>query len=217
MSTTKITSNPAKGTAAIEELQKLLQRLSPEERDQMAQAGVTVPTGDITAIIKREYKWGLLCRQCGNLALFFLGDSWEVDGITYDQPPALPHNRIAWTQHLPPSDIDRHEPRCQCCGVPVTVNSGGGFEYANKRLVRLADWDQSRDVRYNRAEAQRVNTAASKGTGAVQGAGDTDFRLRDTPASATMDKQRGEGFSQQLEQFAEQSGAADFARGNFNA
>jgi hypothetical protein len=211
-----------KSAAAIAELQKVFNRLSPEARDNLARAGVTIPQGDISALSTGKYKFGLRCTKCNKVALYFVGTEWELRGEKHEMPPPMPHYEIAWTQHLPPSEIDRHEPRCQHCGVVLPRQQSGAFDYGNQllnsdsatgrsKLVLVEEFESSRDKAFDRSYVQKFRRERDKGPGSVDAAGIShDYVQKPKPASEVIDEKFGEGTADRLEQVAQSTGVAEY-------
>lgn len=195
----------------IRKLQDVFEGLTPETRETLARAGVTVPEGDIEAIVQGKHKYGLRCTQCQRIALYFVGDTWTIDGIVYDEPPPVPHRRVAWTQNLPSHEIDRNEPRCQHCKVPVPLQPDGSF-MRDRRLTLMEKWNDSRDQRYDKAKAKDVVKQATKIASQVPkelaptGVGTENFNASDRPVSQVIAEQRGVNVLPQIEAIAAASG-----------
>ena len=200
----------SKSDDTISQLQKLVESMSSEDRDKLERAGVVLPTGSLTAVRDERFKYGLRCTHCNRIALYFVGDSWEVDGQVTDMPPPLPHHRLMWTQELPPGEIDRHTPRCQHCAVPVTLNKDGSFARERSRVILVAEWQSSRDKSYaeGRKEAKR-REAGSATVENVEGLS-TDYSTPKEPVSAVIARQRGEQTLGEIEFVAQQTGADKF-------
>lgn len=175
----------------LEKLQQLMDGMSDEDRQKLAQAGVAVPQGDLTAMAEGQHQWGLRCTDCGRIALYFVGSKWAFRDQVVTEPPALPHYEIAWMQDLPPSEIDRHTPRCQHCAVPVRLNSDDTFNRERKRIVQLSEWVDSRDKRYDTRAAAKNNAAASLGASQAQLGDSQDFTAKLKPTSDVIVAQTG--------------------------
>lgn len=191
----------------ISELKRLVDGMTPSQRERLEQVGVFIPAGDLTRVAEGFHEWGLRCTECNRIALFFVGSKWSVDGIEHSEPPVLPHYKIAWTQHLPPSEIDRNAPRCQYCGCSVPLNSDDSFNRDRGRLQRIAEWEHSRDRSFDRQNVRRVVSQATKDTGAHAAEVSANYNLPDEPVSNVIERQRGEGALQELEMVAEATGA----------
>lgn len=198
---------------SIEQLQRLVESMTEEERDNLERAGVVIPTGSLSAVRDDVFKWGVRCTHCNKIALYLIGERWNVDGEVTEQPPPLHHSRLMWTQKLPPAEIDRGHPRCQHCGVPVALNKDGSFARERGRFVLVADFEQSRDRAYQmgRTQAKKLE----QGSAAVQqDVGDLshDYSTPKEPVSAVIARQRGGDQSlAEIEYVAAQSGANQFS------
>jgi hypothetical protein len=214
----KVEAPAAASPAVLSDLQKLQQlvdNMSEEDRQKLAQAGVAVPQGDLTAMSEGRHDWGLRCTDCGKIALYFVGTKWTFrDQVVTDEPPPLPHYEIAWMQDLPPSEIDRHTPRCQHCAVPVRMNSDDTFNRERRRIVRLSDWTDSRDKRYDTRAAAKNNAAASLGASQAQLGDSQDFTARLKPTSDVIVAQTGDpSIKDQLEAVAGATGMTAIVSG----
>jgi len=205
-------SQPAKDVSRLGDILGRLQTLTPEERDLMSRHGVNVPQGNLEGIITGGHKWGLRCTKCNQVALYFLGTEWEFMGNTYDQPPAIHHSQLAWMQNLHPSQIDRHEPRCQHCGNRLPLMQSGAFDYGRvvgdgrSKLVLVADFEASRDAAFDRKALRQFRRQVSKETASSSVVVDNDYSQKRTPISKTIDEQHGEGYAEQVGKVAEALG-----------
>ena len=134
---------PEAQQSTVERLLELSKSLTAEERAELIKIGVVVPTaGD--PLIQR---WGLVCTQCGDLALTFLGE---------EQPNlALPVELLAWTQerHDP---INRMQPTCQHCRRSIILTKERQFRDRNHpqsaySLVVIEEWREKRREALERA------------------------------------------------------------------
>jgi len=202
--------------ANIARLQKLYEELPETDRERLAQAGVAIPLGDLSAIATGDHKWGLRCTKCNKVALYFIGTEWMFGEEKVDVPPALPE--IAWTQHLHPDQIDRHSPRCQHCGVVLPKLASGAFDYGREllsassgrsRLVIVKDFQLSRDKSFDkknlRALKREINSKSVDASGIS-----AHYNLEPREPSKVLDATHGVGFSKQLEEVAQATGAADY-------
>lgn len=200
---------PAKGRDSIELLQELLTTLSPEDRVKLQRAGVSVPEGDLEAVFTGNHKWCLRCTTCGEVALFFVGTKFSHGGIEYDQPPPVDQRFVPWFQNLEPGDIDRHAPKCQNCAHPVPLQRSGAFDFGRQRLQKIADFQGTRDQRFNTRAARALQDRITSEI-ARDGGGDAvsnSYSLPNAPVSQTIEQQHGQGILEQIEQTAEVTGA----------
>lgn len=197
-----------KDQADLENLQKLVNQMSPATRDKLARAGVTIPEGDITSLANSQYKWGYRCTKCNKIALYFVGDRWTMHGKVHDVPPQLPHYEIAWTQNLPPSEISRNAPDCQHCRAPLPLNADDSFDRARQRIVNLTEWQESRDVRYDSQAARKTVGEAAKVAATADKALSGSYNLPKEKASETINRLAGgENVAGQIELVAAETGA----------
>lgn len=199
-----------KATDAIGQLQKLVESMSDDDRDRLERAGVVLPNGSLTAVRDEKFKFGLRCTHCNQLALFFVGETWDVDGVKTDMPPPLPHHRVMWTQDLPPGEIDRHTPRCQHCGIPVALNKDGSFSRERKRIVHVADWQESRDRSFARGRQEAKELEKGSAQVANEAQVSSDYSAPKEPVSAVIARQRGEQALGEIEFVARETGASQF-------
>lgn len=192
----------------IEELTRIVDGMSQEEREALLQAGIVIPAGDLSKIGTGEFTWGLRCTHCNSIALFFVGDRWMLDdGSVVDEPPPLPKHRIAWTQDLSPDEIDRHEPRCQKCGVTVPLNSDDTFCRDRHRIQRVAEFIASRDRSRDPKTVRKLVKELTKETGSYEVS--ASYTKPDEPVSKVIERQQGEGSLQQLDALATQTGLTE--------
>lgn len=139
----------------------LVAEAPPEELEDAARFGLSLPSGDMSAALQGVYKWGLRCADCNNVALYFIGDKFIArDGQSYDQPQSwMTVGDLPWTQRLPADEIDRLSPRCQCCGkmVPRDGDVGQFFRLTRGErslVVDVKTWEDARDTSYNAKSAR---------------------------------------------------------------
>lgn len=203
---------------SIEQLQKLLESMTDDDREKLERAGIYLPAGSLTAVQEETFKWGVRCTHCNNIALFIVGDGWEVDGVHTDYPPPVPHHRIMWTQALPPDQIDRGQPKCQHCQAPVALNRDGSFSRERNRIVRMDEYGESRTPwQKQRDEAARNGAKEARklergGSAEIPGALDfnRDYNMRDEPVSSVIARQHGDGAPAAIEAYAAATGADQF-------
>lgn len=165
---------PSKKADPLVGLKKLVDAMSTEQRQRCEQAGIVIPSGDISDLSTGKYTWGLRCTACNNMALFFVGKKWTLDdGAVVDEPPPLAQNRIMWTQALPPDEIDRHTPRCQHCRVTVPMNSDNSFSRERQRVQRVKEFvesrDKSHDPKFVREQTRKLTREAGQYASEVSG------------------------------------------------
>lgn len=203
---------------SIEQLQKLVEGMSQDERDRLERAGVIIPTGAISAAQDDTFKWGVRCTHCNQIALYLIGETWVVDGQKTDMPPPLPHHRLMWTQMKAPGEIDRHVPRCQHCGVPVALNRDGSFNRERDRVIRLDDWKETRSS-WQQARDQSIQTGRSIArkleAGSAQVSNESgvssDYSTPKEPVSQVIARQRGGDHAlDEIAFVAQQTGADQF-------
>lgn len=206
-------SRPAEDVSRLGDILGRLQTLTPEERDLLSRHGVNVPQGDLEGVITGRHKWGLRCTKCNQVGLYFLGTSWEFNGEQLDAPPAIHHTQLAWMQNLPPSEIDRHEPRCQHCQNRLPLTQSGAFDYGRvigdgtrSKLVIVDDFEASRDKAFDRKSLRAFRREVSKQTASSSVVVDNDYSKKRTPISKTIDEQNGEGYAEQVGAAAEAAG-----------
>lgn len=205
-------TRPAADVSKLGDILGRLQELTPEERDLLSRHGVNVPQGNLEGVITGQHKWGLRCTKCNHIGLYFLGTEWTYQGNKYDQPPAIHHTQLAWMQELHPSQIDRHEPRCQHCGNTMTLTQSGAFDYGSvvgdgrSKLVVVADFEASRDQAFDRKALRQFRRTVSKQTASSSVVVANDYGLPKTPISKTIDEQHGEGYAEQVGKVAEALG-----------
>jgi len=197
---------------ALKGLQKHLDAMTPEMRESLEQAGLTLPSGDISAIATKDFKYGVRCTHCNKVALYFVGTSWTMHGEVVDYPPPLPHNRIMWTQLRDPSEIDRHTPRCQHCDAPVALQADGSFDRRRTRIVVVNEFETKRDESNRRENVRAAIKKAQGDVGADAMNLSQSYSLPDEPVSKMLDRKNGEGFSKQLEAVAEATGVTEALR-----
>lgn len=202
---------------SIEQLQKLLESMSDDDREKLERAGVYLPAGSLSAVQEEAFKWGVRCTHCNQVALFIVGDQWDVDGVHTDYPPPVPHHRIMWTQAQSPDQIDRATPKCQHCQAPVTLNRDGSFSRERNRIIRLDEygdsrtpWQKQRDaaVKTGAKEARKLERGGAEVPGSLQF--DRDYNQRDEPVSNVIARQHGDGAPAAIEAFAAATGADQF-------
>lgn len=199
--------------SAIADLQKVIARMTPDEKQALRRAGMPVPHGDISQIANNHFKWGVRCSKCNKVGLYLIGERWTFQDIETDVPPAMPHDEIMWTQLIPDSEIDRHTPRCQHCKHPIALNMDGSFERSRGRIVKVVEFEAARDeandyrtIRARVAKLERLQPEVSSLATEIS----QNYNSPDEKASKTIDKRFGDGAAQELEQLAQASGAADF-------
>ena len=199
----------AKTADAIDQLQALMDGMTDEQRERLERAGVNIPLGSLSSITSDTFTWGVRCTHCNKIALYFVGDRWEHNGVELDAPPPLPHNRIMWTQQLAPSQIDRAEPRCQHCGVPVALNPDKSFMRERQRVIRISEFETSRDASFDR---KFVRETLKKVAAATTDQADLShsYNMPDEKASETIARQRGPDAVGEVALVASMTGADQF-------
>ena len=197
-----------KPSDSILKLQKLVESMSPDEREALAQSGVNIPSGDLQAIAQRKFKFGLRCTHCNHISLYFVGEQWDIEGQPFDYPPAVAHWRVLWTQDLPPHEIDRSEPKCQNCRVPVPLNSDDSFRRDRKRIVLVVEWEATRDKAFKTGRKTALD--AERGAAAHLGEIDQSYNTPNEPASKAIERLGLVNSTAELEHVAQASGAAAF-------
>lgn len=163
--TTELVHEKDQTEDALEKLKALVFNMKPEVQEELARLGVTLPAGDISAAVQGRFKWGLRCTKCNCVALYFVGDKF-VDLTThteYDEPPThLTIQQLPWTQRLPADQIDRSNPRCQSCGVPVEKESENKFRFV-RRLVQVDHFIGSRDLSFSKKRLAELKRQIDSG------------------------------------------------------
>lgn len=115
----------------VQQVLALASQASPEAKSQLASMGFVIP--DVTSCGQVSLKWGYKCSDCGEVALYFVGE----------EQPALgkPIHMLAWKQDLPAEKINRAAPRCQSCGREVPLNMG---QLYSRRIVAVDQYLASR-------------------------------------------------------------------------
>jgi hypothetical protein len=139
----------------IEKLTELAAKLSPEERDKLADIGVILP-----AITQNDlagnHRWGYRCKYCGGMALVFVGETFnDGSGTSLDKPPTgIPLSQIPFAQPAAhPSRRSRMNPVCQCCGQNLVLARGYIIE---KYVVQIDAWQRSRHAGLEALKKHRV-------------------------------------------------------------
>lgn len=202
---------PVKQADSLEQLQALIESMTDEQREKLQRAGVAIPAGSLTSISDDTFKWGVRCTKCNQIALYFVGEKWTVNGVETDMPPPLPHNRVMWTQKLAPGDIDRHSPSCQHCGVPVALNPDGSFARERNRIVIVQEFEDGRDKSFDKKFVRETMKRVAAG-GVAEADLSQNYNSKDEPVSVTMTRQRGESVTREIEFVAAQTGADQFGR-----
>jgi hypothetical protein len=198
--------------STIEQLQKIVNGMTQQERDRLSGLGINIPQGDVTAALQNKFKFGVRCTECNKVALFFVGEEWTMpNGEVVDIPPPLPHNQILWSQTLPPHQIDRVSPKCQNCGVPVALEASGSFRRDRNRIIRIEQFEQSRDASYDRKRLQDFKREVATG-GAGQVELPSNYDKGREPVSRVIERQRGDGSLQELEFIAKATGLDEALR-----
>lgn len=139
-----------KPKSALDKLMEQAGDLSEDEKEELRRIGVTFPSKISPKARKGDYTWGIRCIFCGEIAVFYIEDEWEIGGVTYSEPPPhVPIGQIAWTQDCPSQDINRHSPQCPRCSSEVAVNVIRGrkvFRHDRHRLVRIQEYNKARKV-----------------------------------------------------------------------
>lgn len=212
-----MTQSQNKKPDAIAELKRVVEQMSPEDRTRLQQAGMVVPHGDISQLASGDFTWGLRCTHCNQIALYFVGDTWDLGhGNVYDEPPAIPQRQLLWTQMLPPEKIDRNVPRCQHCAVTLPLEANGAFSYKRQRLVRVAEWQKSRDRSFERRFVRETVKTLTAETGQYSAEVSSTYDLASAsgPVSKIIESQQGPGSLEKLDQIAQASGVTKaLARG----
>lgn len=193
----------------LEALKKVVDEMSTEDRQALRQAGVVVPSGDISQLATGDFTWGLRCTHCNQIALYFVGDSWEGHGgQRHDRPPAVPHREIMWTQLIPPDQIDRNEPRCQHCGVTLPLMPNGAFATSRNRIQRVADFEASRDKSRDPSHVRETvkKLTAETGQYSAEMSANYDLRSATGPVSKVIEARMGQGSLDTIEKVAEATG-----------
>jgi len=127
----------------IEKLADLAAKLSPEERDKLAELGVIVPS--LTKEdLEGSHRFGYRCKYCGGMALVFVGKTFsDGSGTELDKPPlGIPLSQIPFAQPAAhPSRRSRMNPVCQCCGQNLVTSRG---YLIDKYVVEIEPWKRSR-------------------------------------------------------------------------
>lgn len=106
--------------ATVEDVIRLMERLSPEEKERMQRLGGKVIEGTEGLDDPTESVWGLRCAHCNGVALRFLGATWNG----YPVPPAGTRLRdLSWTK----DQGDPNSTNCQHCGAGPSLGQGGGI------------------------------------------------------------------------------------------
>lgn len=200
----------------VQQLQKLVDAMAPEERERLERLGVALPRGDLESALRGHFKYGIRCTQCNNVALFFVGDSWKLeDGSSVDYPPGVAHNKIAWTQELPASEIDRHSPRCQHCKAPVPLNPDDSFRRDRGRIVEVGRFHAERDAAIEPKKLRQFRQDVARGGGGqIEVAASYD--KPDQQVSAKIAEQRGGPTAlKEIEQIADITGVTEALRKGF--
>ena len=122
---------------------------------------------------------------------------------------------VPWFQDLEPAMIDRHAPKCQNCFHPIPLIRSGAFDYGRQRLVTLAEFQGTRDERFDRAAAKKLHREV---TAAIAGEATDDvssnYNQKTVKVSTMIDEQHGDGTSAQIDATMEAAGVtAAMAKG----
>ena len=191
--TTKKIGRPPKAVTA-NELLRMAEKLSPEEREKLRRYGAIVPEGTADLDDPGDSTWGLRCRNCNRVALRFLGTRWNG----FPVPPAGTRLRdLPWTQDncVP----NRDNPNCQWCGAGPNLGTSGGILPPGKphygivmlkgheqlsdsdiELVKetypdfeVEDYEARHEQAYSKAEARRIRNEHAKMSVDLQGTSQT--------------------------------------------
>lgn len=140
----KQTSLPT-SKSALQQIRDLAKKLTPAERRELLDAGAYIPPST-EGVLSGIRKFGFLCRQCGEVGLEVVGESFEIslaDGTTKTVTPNHPREfpQLPWLElHLAlPQNPDkpvpkgpdgnpahpirkRSNPRCAHCGQQMRKN-----------------------------------------------------------------------------------------------
>lgn len=155
-------TSPDRAAEAVAQLQKLIGSFDAETQHKLAQLGTVLPGGDVASAIEGKFSWGIRCVRCNDIALFFVGTRF-IDlnnNAEYDEPqPHMKVHQLPWTQNLPADQIDRRDPRCQCCGAFVEKEGPDCFRFTRGRLVRVDEFRASRDDSYDKKKLRALKRA----------------------------------------------------------
>lgn len=155
-------AEPDRAAEAVAQLQKLIATFDPETQHKLAQLGTVLPGGDVASAIAGKFTWGIRCARCNDIALYFVGTKF-IDlnnNAEYDEPqPHMKIHQLPWTQNLPADQIDRRDPRCQCCGAFVEKEGPECFRFTRQRLVRVDEFRASRDDSYDKKKLRALKRA----------------------------------------------------------
>lgn len=142
---------PAAPTGTAAELLSLLRTLPDSEKAKVRQMGIPIPqVAEGSDPAKRVYAY--LCRNCGKLALHFLGDRWEMkapDGtkeLLDEVPIGVPFEQLPTTQETDdPEAIHRSlhpkRPRCMYCNHEAALGMRGGIRKGD--VVVKEPWEKA--------------------------------------------------------------------------
>lgn len=137
------------GTAA--ELLSLLKSLPESEKSKIRSMGIPLPQiAEGSDPTKKTFSY--LCRNCGKLALHFLGDKWEMrapDGSVetiYEVPIGVPFEQLAVTQEMDDAAAlyrspHPRRPRCAFCNHEVALGLKGGIRKGD--VVVREPWEKA--------------------------------------------------------------------------
>lgn len=171
----------------LKTLNDLVAKMTPEEHVEARKMGFVLPYGGADTTQKR--KWGLRCKQCGEMAMEFLGYEFiDHNGNKTKFPPSqVCIEMLPWTQPvMPPMEVDRYNPKCQHCKTAVLLNNRFIFP---KSVVDMAEYHRKRDEMFSSARKGAAHTLAPVT------AGESGGFQRATPeqiASFLADEQGGE-------------------------
>lgn len=182
---TEITKTPQKTEDPLETIKAIAKGLTAKQRKELQDAGVFIPSAAV-GVLNGVRKWGYLCRQCGEVAIEFVGDSFQrvrADGETVTVTPksAREFPEMGWmeVQIMPPEDKDRpcprHEngnlvhpirtrnnPRCCHCGQQLRKGADGGLHPDNVVLLDLFRASSRMDRSTQRARYNKFLEQESK-------------------------------------------------------
>jgi hypothetical protein len=100
---------------------------------------------------------GIRCRNCGRIALEFIGTNFvDTNGEVTDLPPIghVHMSKLPWTQsERDHTTIDRANPTCQYCNNPVQTRNH--LFFVSKNLVHIATYNASVNKAHKELMARR--------------------------------------------------------------
>lgn len=154
----------------LKQLEDLIRSADHDTQQALKRLGTVLPVGDVKAALEGRFKFGLRCQKCNQVALYFVGDQFLDlnNNEQYDRPqPHMKISELTWTQNLPADEIDRRDPRCQCCKAFVEKEGTDRFRFSRtgspaSLVVEVDEFVRTRDASYDKKNLQAFKRLVDK-------------------------------------------------------